>query len=78
MAAPFAQTRSTLRIIDTLQHFAGGAGCSERSEDTAALQHLRLLAQSHNTAAAAVMRIIKDSAQGSSGAAHRLQLAVMP
>jgi hypothetical protein len=67
MAELFAQTEPTLCIIDTLQHFIGGASAGDMSAITTALQPLQNLARTHNTAVVAVMHISKNAAQGNGG-----------
>jgi RecA-family ATPase len=67
MAALFEQIRPALCIIDTLQHFIGGASANDMSAITAALQPLQLLARHFNTAVVVVMHISKFAAQGNGG-----------
>jgi RecA-family ATPase len=67
MAALFEQICPTLCIMDTLQHFIGGASCNDMGAITVALQPLQLLARRYNTAAVVVMHISKFAAQGNGG-----------
>jgi RecA-family ATPase len=67
MADLFGQIRPTLCIIDTLQHFIGGASANDMSAITTALQPLQYLARFHNTAVVVVMHISKYAAQGNGG-----------
>jgi hypothetical protein len=63
----FAQTRPVLCIIDTLQHFIGGASCNDMGAITATLQPLQILSRQYNTAVVVIMHISKYAAQGNSG-----------
>jgi hypothetical protein len=63
----FTQTRPALCIIDTLQHFIGGASANDMSAITVALQPLQYLARLHNTAVVVIMHVSKFAAQGNGG-----------
>jgi predicted ATP-dependent serine protease len=67
----FEQTQPTLCIVDTLQHFIGGASSGDMRAITVALQPLQLLAQRYNTAVVAVMHISKNAANGKGGDTQR-------
>ena len=67
LAALFEQIHPALCIMDTLQHFIGGASCNDMGAITAALQPLQILARRYNTAVVAVMHISKFAAQGNGG-----------
>ena len=63
----FAQTKPTLCIIDTLQHFINGVSANDMTAVTAALQPLQHLGRLHNAAVIVIMHVSKFAAQGNGG-----------
>jgi len=63
----FAQTRPTLCIIDTIQHFVNGVNTNDMSAVTMALQPLQRLARLYNATVIVISHISKYAAQGNSG-----------